>query len=310
MAASYNEIGCKSVPKKEVIFNRKEKTVATFFNQATLSYGDRVTSSNIVSGEIIEVLSATKTAVGDQYTEGGSVTYVISIINAGNSPYNALTVTDNLGAYVFGGTTIYPLTYIEDSILYYVNGVLQPTPAVTDTQPLTVSTITVPAGGNALIIYQGRVNQFAPIGVGSQITNEAQISGGGLSTPITVTETVGAASDALLSITKAISPATIAENGQLTYTFVIENRGNTPAVATDDVIVTDVFDPILNPITVTFEGETWVEGVNYTYNEATGEFVTLPGQITVPAATYTQNPETGAFIVTPGVSVLRVTGTV
>lgn len=114
----------------------------------------------------------------------------------------------------------------------------------------------------------------------------------------------------MLSITKGINLATVAENGQLTYTFVIQNFGSQPAVATDNAVVTDTFNPILNPITVTYEGEIRTEGTNYTYNETTGEFETLPGQITVPAATYTRNPATGAWIVTPGTVTLTVTGTV
>ena len=101
----------------------------------------------------------------------------------------------------------------------------------------------------------------------------------------------------------------VTENGQLTYTFVIENTGNTPAVATDNIVVTDTFDPILDPITVNFNGSAWVAGVNYNYNTTTGVFSTVAGEITVPAATYTQNPD-GTWMISPGVSTLTVTGTV
>ena len=48
--------------------------MATFFNQATLTYNNNVTSSNIVSGELLEVLTATKTAVPDSYRPGDAVT--------------------------------------------------------------------------------------------------------------------------------------------------------------------------------------------------------------------------------------------
>jgi uncharacterized repeat protein (TIGR01451 family) len=95
----------------------------------------------------------------------------------------------------------------------------------------------------------------------------------------------------------------------LTYTFVIENRGNTEAVATDNLVVTDTFNPILSSLAVTFEGETWTEGENYTYNENTGEFATLAGQITVPAATYSTDAS-GAVTVVPGTVTLTVSGTV
>ena len=101
----------------------------------------------------------------------------------------------------------------------------------------------------------------------------------------------------------------VPENGQLTYTFTIRNYGNIPLVATDDVVLTDVFNPTLENIAVTFEGEAWVQGVNYGYDQTTGVFNTLPGQIVVPAATYTQNPD-GSFSVIPGTAVLTVSGTI
>ena len=44
--------------------------MATFTNQATLTYNGTTTASNIVTGEILEVLSAQKNAVVDAYTAG------------------------------------------------------------------------------------------------------------------------------------------------------------------------------------------------------------------------------------------------
>ena len=88
-----------------------------------------------------------------------------------------------------------------------------------------------------------------------------------------------------------------------------ENYGNTAAIATDNVVLSDTFTPILDPITVTYNGVVWTEGVNYTYDATTGVFSTVVGQITVPAATYTQNPD-GTWTVVPGVAVVTVNGTV
>ena len=82
------------------------------------------------------------------------------------------------------------------------------------------------------------------------------------------------------------------------------------AVATDNVALTDTFDPILSGLSVTLDGATWTEGVEYNYDETTGVFATVPSQITVPAATYAQDPATGAWVITPGVALLTVTGTV
>lgn len=283
--------------------------MATFYNQAVLSYNGNTTTSNITTGELLEVISATKTAVVDEYTANDAVTYVISIVNSGPTAFTGLTLTDNLGAYEFGNLTLVPLTYSDGSVIYYENGVLQPTPAVTATTPLTVTGINVPAGGNATIIYEARVNGTAPLDVTGTITNTAVISGNGI-TPVTVEETINADIAPMLTISKSISPSTVTENGRVTYTFVIQNSGNAEATATDNVIVTDIFNPVLTGLTVTFDGAAWTEGTDYTYDEATGSFATVAGRITVPAATYTQDPTTGNRITTPGVSVLTVTGTI
>ena len=151
--------------------------MATFFNQATLSYNDTIIDSNIVTGELLEVLSATKTALPSTYESGDSITYVVSIVNAGSNALTDLTVTDNLGAYTFNTQTLVPLTYESGSVRYYSNGVLQPAPTVADTNPLTITGLSVPANGNVLLVYQASVNQFAPLSLESTITNVAVISG-------------------------------------------------------------------------------------------------------------------------------------
>lgn len=283
--------------------------MATFTNQATLRYNGNVVNSNITTGELLEVLSATKTAVIDSYTQGSNVTYVINIVNSGTITFTGISITDNLGAYTLGTETYVPLDYVEGSTQYYLNGVLQATPVIVAGPPLVISGITVPANGVATIIYVASANQYAPLNLDGTITNSAVISGGGV-TDITVTETVTAESGARLTISKSICPTTVTENGRLTYTFVVQNLGNMPAVATDNVSITDTFNPILTGLTVTLNDVVWAEGVNYTYSETTGEFATIPSQITVPAATYTQDPVTGEWLIDPGIAVLTVTGTV
>lgn len=281
--------------------------MATFTNFATLSYNGGTTESNTVTGELLETLSMTKTAVMDDYTPGEDVTYVLSLVNSGTTAITGLTVSDDLGGYTFNGTTVYPLAYTDGSVRYYVNGALQTAPTVTAGPPLSISGISVPAGGNAMLIYEAGVTNYAPLGVEATITNTATATGGGLT--LTAQETVAMEPRADLSISKALCPVTVTENGQLTYTFVIENAGSVTAAASDNVVLTDTFDPILNPITVTFNGTTWSEGVNYTYDTTTGLFRTLAGQITVPAATYSQNTD-GTWTTRPGTATLTVTGTV
>ena len=283
--------------------------MATFYNQATLRYNNVVTNSNIASGELVEVLSVTKTAVRDTYQVGEDVTYAVSILNSGTIPFSGLTVTDDLGAYTVGTTTVTPLTYGDGSVRYYINGVLQPTPAVTAGPPLQVSGISVPAGGNALILYEAQVNEFAPPTVGGEVNNTVTIGGAGV-TPITATETVTAREMAQMAVNKSITPAVVTDNSRVTYTLTLQNTGNTAVDATDNATITDTFDPILTDLAVTFNGVALVAGTDYTYDETTGAFATLPGVITVPAATYAQDPTTGEWTVTPGVSTLTIVGTI
>ena len=283
--------------------------MASFTNFATLSYNGGTTNSNIVTGEILEALTAVKTAVSANYSAGDRITYALSLVNTGTAAITDYTVTDNLGGYTVGANTVYPLAYNAGTVRYYINGVLQTAPTVTAGPPLSVTGLTVPAGGNAVLIYETTATPVAPLATGSSITNTATITGGGLTNPITAQATVETATSADLTISKALSPTTVTENGQITYTFVISNTGNTEATAADNVVVTDTFDPILRNIAVTYNGTAWTDGTNYTYNAATGVFTTLAGQITVPAASFTQNTD-GTFTVTPGTATLVITGTV
>lgn len=282
----------------------------TFTNQASLSYNDTIVNSNITVGQITATLSITKTALRDEYAAGDNVTYVISIVNSGTTSFSGLTLTDDLGGYLTPAATRYPLTYQPDSLRYYVNGVLQTTPAVAAQQPLTINGISVPAGGNAILIYEAEANGYAPLGEESSILNTVTLSGGGLSTALTANETVTPVLGPRLSITKSLSPTSIPENGQITYTFLIQNTGNAAAEADDNVVMRDTFLPILEGLTATLNGVVLTEGAGYTYDETTGLFATTPGTITVPAATFVQDPATGLWSTTPGTAVLVVTGTV
>lgn len=283
--------------------------MARFTNFATLSYSGGTLDSNTVTGEIVETLAMTKTAVVEDYSPGDTVTYVIAIVNSGTAAVNSLALTDNLGGYAFNTETLYPLAYTNGSVRYYVGGVLQAAPTVTAGPPLTITGITVPAGGNATLVYETTVTAYAPLGQETGITNTATLSGGGLTTAVTAEETVNMVARAELGIRKAISPSTVSENGQLSYTFTIENRGNVAATVADQAILTDTFDPRLNNLTVTADGTAWTEGVNYRYSAANGVFSSLPGQITVPAAAYSQNSD-GTWTATPGTTTIVVTGTV
>jgi uncharacterized repeat protein (TIGR01451 family) len=246
----------------------------------------------------------------NDYVRNDDITYIISILNSGTAPFTGLILTDNLGAYTWNETSLVPLTYVENSARYYVNGILQPAPTVEATEAaLVISGLNIPAGGNAIIVYEAEANQFAPLDVEGTITNTATISGIGLSSTITATETVFTEDVPELTITKSVSPVPVSENGILTYTFIIQNSGNTAADVSSNIVITDIFNPILSNLTVTLDGVT-LPATSYTYNETTGEFATIAGSITVPAATYTQSATEGFYIINPGVTTLTISGTV
>lgn len=284
--------------------------MAIFSNQASLSYQGTVTSSNVAYGEILEVLTASKTAIEGSYLQNGLVTYAVTLRNTGSTALNGISLSDDLGGYEQNGTTVYPLTYEDGSVKLFVDGVLQAAPAVTAGPPLVLGGISIPGGSDAVLIYQARANAFADPTPDGVIVNTVSASGVGVNAPVTATETVTARVAPMLSISKSISPAQVVDNDRVTYTFVIQNTGNQAVVATDDAVINDLFDPILSALAVSYNGTPWSEGSEYNYDGTTGQFTTLPGQITVPAATYTQDPVSGAYTLTPGIATLVVTGTI
>ncbi|MBO4212170.1 MAG: hypothetical protein J5878_05905 [Oscillospiraceae bacterium] len=285
--------------------------MASFTNQATLTYNGQQVNSNVVTGEITSTLTLTKTPVGAIYGPGDSITFVVSLVNSGSAAVTNQTLTDDLGGYeIGGGQTVYPLAYVAGSVQYYVNGTLQPAPAVTAGPPLTVTGLSIPAGGNALLIYEAELTAAAPLAVGSQITNTVSVNGAGRAEPLTAQATVTVETGPELTIIKSLSPATVGENGQLTYTFLIQNMGNEPAGVDAAIAVSDLFNPILSNLTATLNGQPLTLASDYSYNQSTGQFNTVPGRITVPAAVYAQDTATGNWTVTPGEATLTVTGTV
>ena len=283
--------------------------MAQFTNQAQLTYNNSTVNSNIVTGQLQEVLSATKTAVNASYREGDTVTYAVNLVNSGTAPVTGLTLSDNLGAYTSETGTVYqPLSYVDGTVRYFINGVPQAAPTVTAGPPLSVTGITVPAGGNVTVLYDALVNGFADPTASGALTNTVTVSGGGI-TPLTAAATLPANGAARLSITKSLSPVPVVENGTLTYAFLIENTGSTPVDEAGNLTVTDTFQPILRGITATLNGTALTEGTDYTYSETTGAFATVPGKITVPAATYTRAAD-GSFVTSPGAVTLTVSGTV
>ena len=281
----------------------------TFTNTATLLYNGAAVQSNVAVGAIEGVLSVSKNTAAQDYGAGDILTYVVGIVNNSDAAVTGLTVNDDLGAYPFNSLTLQPLDYVAGSVQLYSNGALQPAPGVSTTDGLAFSSITVPANGNVVIIYEAQTNAFAPPESGSVIENTVTVTGTGIS-DVTAVESVPAAERAVLSMIKSVSPIPVAENGTLTYTFRLQNTGSAAVETTDNAVVSDTFDPLLSNISVTLDGTALTAGTDYTYDEATGVFSTANGVLAIPAATFTQDAVTGAWSTAPGEATLVVTGTV
>lgn len=284
--------------------------MAQITNQAQLLYNGNVINSNIAVSDIRGVLTAGKKAIPETYRPGDTVTFAVSAVNSGDTAITGVTVTDNQGAYLSGTTTLYPLMLLEGGVALYINGTLADTPTVTAGPPLEFSGITIPAGGNMVLIYKATANEFAPLGTGAQIVNTATVTGAELVNPTEVSATVTPVTTADLRIVKSISPVPVVENGSVTYTFEIRNYGAVAVPADGGLLLSDTFRPVLSGLSVTRDGTTLTPTTDYTYTPATGEFSTVAGALTVPAATYTQDPTSGAWSVTPGETTVTVTGTI
>ncbi len=282
--------------------------MAIFSNQATLTYGNVIRNSNVTEGEVITGITMEKTAITDTYASGNQLAYVVTLRNDGAVDVTDLTLTDNLGAYIIPDTdnTVVPLSYVDGSVLYYINGALQTAPTVQYNGNLVISGISIPAGGNATVIYAFTVNDCAPLSAGSSITNTVTL--GGYCEEVTASATANVREAFDLSIAKSVSPSVLLECGEITYTFIIQNNGNIDVVAADGVIVSDTFDPLLRNLTVTLNGTELAAGTGYTYDEQTGVFATAADAITIPAATFVRSDGTCTVATTPGVSVLTVSG--
>ena len=141
----------------------------------------------------------------------------------------------------------------------------------------------------------------------ASFTNTALVSGETLACQLEASATVPAGQEPRLTVGKALCPDEIPCNGEITYTFLIQNSGSAPADQGDQGSLADTFDPVLSDLTVTYNGAVQSQGGFFTYDPASGQFATVPGEIAVPAAVFTQNDD-GTWTTDPGSAVVTVTG--
>ncbi len=283
-------------------------------NRAVVNYNFGSVSdtaiSNVTSTVLNGPLSIEKNSLTSNYRIGSLVTYLITVSNPSSNTTGAVTVTDNLGNFVLNGATVTPLTFVSPASLF-INGVfISEINPVISANKITFTLNSIPAGSNAQIMYQARINDRAPLASGSSITNTSTVTfvcNCPCETAVSDSHTIYADEFADLRITKSVCPNPVICGEELTYFIDVYNYGTIPAT---DVILTDTFTPPLTDIRVTING-VLIPAEDYDY---IGGTLTLPNEtgeeIIVPAATFTLDNETGVVSVEPGHVQITVIGTI
>lgn len=288
--------------------------MATIENFATVRYtSGGVTEtkvSNLAEIGLESAVTLTKNTLGDTYGEDSVLTYIVTVTNTSASPISDISIIDDLGTFEFGTAELTPLTYTPPALLLIDGQDASAQLKVDDsaTGSVTFSFPTLAAGATANIIYKVTVNEFAPLEIGSAITNTATLESSSDCADGTASATVTVSESANVSVFKQMSPNPVVCGDTVTYTIRIYNYGNVPA---EDVELTDNFDPAPTNITVSRDGVLLV-ATDYTYESGT---LTVPaagstGSVTVPAATFSRDTATGVVTVIPGMVEYVITGTI
>jgi uncharacterized repeat protein (TIGR01451 family) len=287
--------------------------MATIENFATVSYTSGGVSetkvSNLAEIGLESAISFTKSTLGETYGEDDVITYILSMTNTSASTITSVSITDDLGTFVFGTLELSPLTYTAPALLL-IDGQDVSAQLTVDTSTagsLVFSFPALPAGATANIVYRAAVNEYAPLDVDANITNTATLTSDSDCADGTATATITAVSAANVSVFKQMSPNPVICGDTVTYTIRIYNYGN---IAAEDVVLTDTFNPAPENITVSRDGVLLI-GTDYTYVNGT---LTVPSTaqspVTVPAATFVRDVTTGIVNVTPGMIEYTITGTI
>ena len=287
--------------------------MATIENFATVSYTSGGVSetkvSNLAEIGLESAISFTKTTLGETYGEDEVVTYILSMTNTSTSAITNVSITDDLGTFVFGTLELTPLTYAPPALLL-IDGQDVSAQLTVDTATagsLVFSFPTLPAGATANIVYRAAVNEYAPLDVEAGITNTATLTSDSDCADGTASATITAVSAANVSVFKQMSPNPVICGDTVTYTIRIYNYGN---IAAENVVLTDTFNPAPTNITVSRDG-TLLPANEYSYVDGT---LTVPAgtttAVSVPAATFVRDATTGIVTVTPGMVEYTITGTI
>lgn len=286
--------------------------MAIIENFATVRYTSggvtETTVSNTAQVSLESSVTLTKVPLEGTYEAGSLLTYILTVQNTSGTTVTGTVIEDNLGTFSFGTQALTPLEYGENAILL-INGQDATASLGIDASSPSALRFTLPplpAGTTANVIYNARVNDFAPPELGGTITNAATLTSDEECASAEAEASVAATVGASVQVFKQMSPNPVVCGGTLTYTIQVSNYGNANA---EDVQLIDNLDPAPDNLTVTRNGVPLV-ATEYTYEN--GLLTITAGSATgdtVPAATFVRDPVTGVVTVTPGTVEYVITGT-
>lgn len=284
------------------------------YNTASLTfqYGSQkgYVSSNVAVTTLQDLLTASKSSLGDSYSQNSEISFIISINNNNTDTIKNIKVQEDLGTYCLGqeicDASFTPLSYVGPSLLY-IGGTFSSNiePRISNGK-LIFEIQSIPARSNALIFYKTITNNFSPLTSGSQITTTATISSENTSNILTASTSITVKDEADIRIIKNMNPNPILSGEKITYNFSLYNYGNTEAT---NVTLNDTFAPAPNAVNVYLNSQE-LSPSDFSYANGT---LTIPSynsdtSISIPAANFIQDTITGLISIEPGITSIMVTG--
>lgn len=209
----------------------------TVTNQASVSFeydgapAPITNDSNVVSAVINDEYSfdLELTSSSTSYRPGETITYFVKITNTGSAGLSNINISDDMASGV--------IDYIAGTAqMIYNDNITALAPSNINPLVLTLP-MTLPAGESVIVTYNTDVDEFLTARV-TEIINTVTVTAaagtGTVSKTASLTLTIEDYADVLIE--KFQSADNVNNNGTITYTLVLTNKGNLDAT---NVVVTD-----------------------------------------------------------------------
>lgn len=282
-----------------------------FVNQTQLTFGNNIIKSNIVEGEILEALIGNKVTLTDQYLFDSVITYFINLTNNSEKDISSINIEDNLATYTINKNEYTPLDYIDGSSKLFIDGKEeQKIDIIKNKHNVIFKNITLKKNQTITLVYQGKINSYAPLGENNSIINKAKITYPNMTDSLVLESQLCYSNKANVKLEKSIDKTVYKSGEKIKHVIKILNYGINDLSLINNLTIKETFSPILKNIEVTYNGVKWTNGVNYSYNSASGNFITLSNQIALFKAKITKNENTNEYNLIPSFATLIIEGTI